>query len=195
MIPNADPIHLLDPAGGPVPAELRFDLTLADVAVAEGAWGPYRRAARVQHVHWNWLLKFGLLSGSNTTFVGVVCRGVMEGLAQIQVVGKSARLPPAAGDPLVFMEYVESAPWHLRPTAGHPRLRHIGSQLVRGAILISLRSGCAGRIGLHSLAQAEPFYRDKCRMTELGPDPGYNKMRYFEFTAADATAFEQRVPK
>lgn len=134
-----------------------------------------------------------MISPINTRFIGIVRNGVMEGMAQVLVVGKSARLPPEAGYPLVFVEYVESAPWHTLDIPGHARLKRVGSQLVRGAILVSLRVGTAGRIGLYALGQAEGFYQNKCQMTDLGPDPGYNGMRYFEFTAADAVAFEKRA--
>jgi hypothetical protein len=50
-----------------------------------------------------------------------------------------------------------------------------------------------GRVGLHSLRQAEDFYA-RCGMTRIGPDPNYYDLTYFEYpdgmTAAQLTALE-----
>ena len=54
---------------------------------------------------------------------------------------------------------------------------------------MSRQSGFAGRVGLHSLPQAEPFYRDVCGMTDLGEDPNEYDLRYFEMTEAQAARF------
>ena len=42
-----------------------------------------------------------------------------------------------------------------------------------------------GRIGLHSLPQAEKFYR-RWGMVDLGPDKLYEDLHYFELTTAQA---------
>ena len=44
-------------------------------------------------------------------------------------------------------------------------------------------------MALHSLPQAERYYRDVCGMTDLGPDPAYDNLRYFEMTAEQAAEF------
>ncbi len=46
-----------------------------------------------------------------------------------------------------------------------------------------------GRIGLHSLRQAESFYRDTCGMAGLGEDPNEYNLPYFEMTEAQANQF------
>ena len=46
-----------------------------------------------------------------------------------------------------------------------------------------------GRIGLHSLPQANGFYANTCGMTDLGTDPDYGGLRYFEMTPEQARAF------
>ncbi len=43
--------------------------------------------------------------------------------------------------------------------------------------------------GLHSLPQANGFYANTCGMTDLGPDPGYDNLRYFEMTPEQAQVF------
>lgn len=40
-----------------------------------------------------------------------------------------------------------------------PRLRGVGTALVTAAVALSEDEGFKGRIGLHSLPQAEDFYR------------------------------------
>jgi hypothetical protein len=49
-------------------------------------------------------------------------------------------------------------------------------------------------MGLHSLLDAEGFYRGICNMTDLGidPDPVHEGLRYFEMTATQARAFVER---
>jgi hypothetical protein len=67
-----------------------------------------------------------------------------------------------------------------------PLYRGVGPQLLEMATRWSEQLGFKGRLGLHSLPQAESFYRDRCQMTDLGPDANYTGMRYFEMTEAQA---------
>ena len=62
----------------------------------------------------------------------------------------------------------------------------VGTVLVAEAVHLSLDTGLEGRIGLHSLPQAEAFYRSRCRMTELGQDIEYFDLTYFEFAGQQA---------
>jgi hypothetical protein len=61
------------------------------------------------------------------------------------------------------------------------------------AIRMSLNCGYGGRIGLHSLPTAEPFYRDKLGMSDFGPDGNYGQLCYFEFEAIAAQNWLERV--
>ncbi len=63
-----------------------------------------------------------------------------------------------------------------------PRLRGVGSALITAAVALSDDEGFKGRLGLHSLPQADAFYR-KIGMTDLGQDTAYQNLRYFEMTA------------
>jgi hypothetical protein len=118
----------------------------------------------------------------------VSAQGETQGLAQVDLT-KSAREANASGKPLVYLDYLEVAPWN-RPELGFtPRLRGVGTALVTAAVALSEEEGFKGRIGLHSLPQADDFYRRRCGMTDLGPDAAYQNLRYFEMTAAQARAF------
>jgi hypothetical protein len=89
---------------------------------------------------------------------------------------------------LVYVHFVEAAPWN-RTVLGKPRFRGVGSVLVGSAVEASLEAGYHGRIGLHSLRQADGFYRDSCGMTDLGPDSEYFNLRYFEMSDTQAIEF------
>ena len=69
-----------------------------------------------------------------------------------------------------------------------PRLRGVGSALIAAAIALSEDEGFKGRLGLHSLPQADAFYR-KIGMTDLGLDAACQNLRYFEMTSSRARAF------
>jgi hypothetical protein len=68
-----------------------------------------------------------------------------------------------------------------------PLYKGVGHLLLAAAINLSFNEEFSGRVGLHALPQAESWYRDVCKMTDLGPDG--TKMRYFEMTEAQARAF------
>ena len=65
-----------------------------------------------------------------------------------------------------------------------PKFRGCGYVLITEAIRLSRQRGYNGRIGLHSLPQAEDFYRRKCGMTDLGEDTNYEGLHYLEMMGA-----------
>ncbi len=82
---------------------------------------------------------------------------------------------------VVYVDYLESAPWNLKGSTDPPRLLGVGTVLMSEAVRISIEEGFEGRVGLHSLPQAEPFYK-KCQMTRLEQDPSYYDLAYFEYS-------------
>lgn len=202
MTVEVSTIYLLDAAtGGSVEAELRDAIEQAQIDDWAGKWLPavvamiqelvnnrVPRSQWPQSLHWNWAQKTERVQGL-LAFRGfsIVAQGVTQGLAQVNLT-KSARESSQAGKPLVYVEYVEVAPWNRPELGATPRLRGLGSALMMAAIVLSEEEGFKGRIGLHSLPQADDFYR-RCGMTDLGPDPAYQNLRYFEMTAEQARAF------
>ena len=72
---------------------------------------------------------------------------------------------------------------------GQPRFSGVGTLLLASAIQLSIDEEFAGRIGLHSLPQADAWYV-KCGLTDLGPDPNEKQnLKYFEMTPERAKAF------
>ena len=89
----------------------------------------------------------------------------------------------------MYVEFVENAPWNRAELFDPPRYRGVGSILIRAAVALSEELEFHGRIGLHSLPQANGFYANTCGMTDLGADPEHDGLRYFEITPEQARAF------
>jgi hypothetical protein len=105
----------------------------------------------------------------------------------IVIEGKDARRRASLGQKLAYVDYLAVAPWNDRKIVSHPRFKGLGYVLIDRAVQISAASGFQGIIGLHSLPQAEPFYRDVIKMDDLGVDADYSYLRYFELSATRAT--------
>lgn len=184
-------IYLLDGVSGDlVEALLRVRLPVEVVVATEATWKPYRQAARrIEHAHWDWALKTGRLSTPGSRIMGVECAGVIEGMVLVLEQGYEARLPPDEGRPLVYVDFLEAAPWNVRQISPTPRYRNVGPVLLQAAIDLSTSVGFDGRIGLHSLPQSGGFYQHRGGMYSSGPDPLYYDLVYFEFTAHRAQEF------
>jgi hypothetical protein len=113
----------------------------------------------------------------------------MQGLMMVALAGHAATLPPDSGKPILYIDFLESAPWNAMPFPDHPYYSGVGSRLFEAAIRLSKKEGFRGRVSLHALPQSEHFYRETCGMTELAPDPQKEGLRYFELTSHQADAF------
>ena len=143
-----------------------------------------------QSRHWNWRNKMKAIEGllSQQCFA-IVCEGVTQGMMIVDVT-KRARLDNQKGQHLVYIDYLENAPWNRKELLyDPPRFRGIGTLLIRAAIEHSRLEGFKGRLGLHSLPQSNSFYANVCGMTDLGTDPNYQNLRYFEMTSEQAETF------
>ena len=119
----------------------------------------------------------------------IVCNGLTQGMMIVDTVKKRCRFDTQKGQHLVYVEFIETAPWNRAELFAPPRYRGIGSILIRAAIALSDDSEFHGRIGLHSLPQANGFYATTCGMMDLGADPDYQGLHYFEMTPEQARAF------
>ena len=131
---------------------------------------------------------------SSYRLFGISAEDQWQGLLLGRCVGYHTRIAPT-GRELVYLEFVEIAPWNWRLSqpAQEPRLKGIGSQLFELAVRWSDDLGFHGRIGLHSLPQADAFYRGHCGMTEFGSDPGYHNLRYFELDETHVRTFLEEM--
>ena len=190
-------VHLVDGRLAERPlieAQLYRDYPLAEIENVELQWaeareragqlGELKGLAPLEHEHWDWRNKADSIEALQHMLLAVECEGEAQGLMAVSRVPQAARLSDGH---VVYVDYVESAPWNLRSFAVQPRYLGVGTVLIAEAARLSLEMGLGG-IGLHSLPQAEAFYT-RCQMTKFGPDPAYFDLPYFENTREQAAAW------
>ena len=166
------------------------DIWLTYLAAAEArANAAGQSFVGLEHAHWSWHAK---VAGSarllSCPTLAIECEGEPQGLMLLKTDGHFATLPAEKGKPLVYVTYLASAPWNLRGIVDQPRFRGIGTLLMRAAVQTSLEAEFKGRIGLHSLPQAEGFY--ECHgFTCLGVDVDKEGLKYYELSPEAAAAF------
>ena len=197
-------VHLFNvERGGPEAAQLLDAITEQQLADWEGEWMPelFRAMQRLRRAgverrhwpqsrHWDWRRKTVALQGmlAHPGF-SIVCNDLTQGMMIVDTATKRCRIDGQEGKHLVYVEFVENAPWNRPELFNPPRYRGVGTILIRAAIMLSENLEFHGRIGLHSLPQANSFYANTCGMTDLGIDPAYHDLRYFEMTSKQARAF------
>jgi hypothetical protein len=135
--------------------------------------------------HWLWDQKCAAAPAANRKVYGLLNGADVEA-AMLLKFGETCRLD-GADEPLVYVDYVSTAPWNRGQIQSPPRFNGLGTILVGAAVAISLAEGLEGRCGLHSLASAEGFYR-RIGMSDLGVDAAKN-LRYFEYSASAGKKF------
>lgn len=187
-----------------VDAELWDSITEKQLTDWEVEWLPELHSAvqRLHHAgvarqhwpqsrHWNWRKKVNVMQGLLATpGFSVMCGGVTQGMMFVDLSTHRCQLPEQTGKHLVYVEFLENAPWNRKELMfDPPRYRGIGSLLMLAAIELSKAEGFKGRLGLHSLPQANDWYANSCGMTDLGIDQSKEGLRYFEMTEVQAEAF------
>lgn len=141
----------------------------------------------LQDAHWDWASKTGdRAKRLEWESYAVEADGITQGLMFVRTAG-FARESSQARKPLVEIDLLATAPWNRPRLVPSPRYKGVGRLLLATAVNLSFNEEFSGRVGLHALPQAESWYRDVCKMTDLGPDG--TKMHYFEMTESQARAF------
>jgi len=189
---ETSPVFLLDRAT----RKLRDAIFVDDVppelvSQVQSAWSPHFAGSTAEHGHWDWNKKYELVEQAPLVYrvFGIVVDEEMQGLMLVSTAGKNCRETSQNGKPLVYIEYLATAPWNSADIVAEPRFSGVGKIFIRAAIELSLEEEFGGRIGLHSLPQAETWYRDVCGMTDLGADTKYQGLHYFEMTPQQIEAF------
>jgi hypothetical protein len=205
MTVTVSTVFLTSPQSGKSePAELWDAITEKQLADWEGEWLPelFKALQRLKRAgverkhwpqsrHWDWRRKTDALQAmlANPGF-SVVCAGLTQGMMLVDTTMKRCRLDNQKGKNLIYVSFVENAPWNRKELLfDPPRYRGVGTILIRAALELSKQEEFKGRIGLHSLPQSNGFYANVCGMTDLGADQDYQGLRYFEMTSEQAEAF------
>jgi len=142
--------------------------------------------ANAQDAHWDWVRK-ELAWGHLLAYEGfaVEAEGMTQGLMYLNKT-RFSRLAGQLGAPLVYVESLASAPWNRHGFIGKPKYKGVGQLLIQAAISLSFTEEFKGRISLHALPQSENWYREVLGMIDLGPDPDYKNLKYFEMASDQA---------
>jgi hypothetical protein len=175
-----------------VQAEMLEDPGDDYIETVDALWSVYkrrtlreRRAAGKpvpEYSHWNWKLKLeqGRLENSLYECFAIV-RDEPQGLMMLKYGSEFVcRYDSQQGKPMVYIAYIESAPWNVKEYSDSICYSGIGTEFYKTAVRFSHRFGFAGRVGLHSLPGAEGFYANTCHMVALGHDPKCDDLVYFE---------------
>lgn len=197
---NESLVYLKEPLSGDlVEASLYDEVTDEHLRLWEDGWVPEMRTHRAtrsptdtpEDSHWNWRNKAnGWRSFLGYQSYALVCQGELQGLMLTNDIA-SARLSEQFGKPIVYVEFLATAPWNRPELRTPPKYRGCGRIFIAAAIQTSTDVGYKGRIGLHSLPAAERFYEEKCGLTRLGSDSSHQNLTYYEMTETQADAFRQ----
>lgn len=193
----------------PVDAILHEGLSDQEVTEAQEAWEPIRKSAIERLLHegwkldqlpkhygWDWTRKINRLTDPLLTFYGIECNGQMQGMVEIAKEGYLAKLSSQKGKPLVYVKYIETAPWNIKILEPSPLYGGVGSRLIRAAVELSVQENCRGRVGLHSLpgnnkGEPEWFYGTVCKMEPMELERDGEGLLYFEMTEETSNRFLQ----
>lgn len=178
-------------SGKLVRAELYDSIQQRHLDHHDQLWKPVTAKLKEQQGHWDWRKKWSYFSTllSFQSFA-IECNGETQGLMIVNTIMR-CQLPQQVNKHLVYVEYLEAAPWNRPSVTATPKYKLVGTVMIAAAIQLSLDEGNQGRIGLHSLPQADSFYRDRCGMTDLGRDALKQNLSYFEMTEAQAVQYMQ----
>jgi hypothetical protein len=199
---EASPVFLRDVATNDVvPAELICGIDLCHLLDWHNAWQPALGAIKAtlreqgvprskwpQSSHWNWPEKVEEANLLAFETYCITADDMTQAMMRLDVGSKESRLQGSEGKPLVYVDYLEVAPWN-QSFAGTPKkYRGAGHILMTVAAALSFEQGFKGRVGLHSLPQSESFYQ-QLGMIDLGPDTNvHGDLHYFEMTSDLAQA-------
>ena len=156
-----------------VEATLHTDLAPVDLALLERTWSPKRvalfnalekasvpRQDRPQSLHWDWGKKVPELKLLEARGFGVLCEGDWQGAMMTKTASSVSRLEATRRKPIVYVDYLELAPWNWKvtPLKRQGRYGGMGTLLFLQADLQRFDEGFGGRVGLHALPQAATFY-------------------------------------
>ena len=156
---------------GAVQLELRAAIT-DDFDAWVNSWQPLLQGD--YSVSWPWEREIADGLQRTGRLVLAVAGDSLEALMSLSV--RPAR--GADGD-LLYVEYVQAAPWNERSAGAKRRFAGLGGLLLVVAAQLSREEGLHGRLGLHSKQEVEGFY-ERHQLRSYGPDSDEDGFVYFE---------------
>lgn len=156
------------------PDQADWDALLHEYGVPDAKW------------HWPDLISETRGRTTHATFC-IEAQREIQAVMRVDLTAR-CRLSGQTGQHLVYVERIAVAPWNRRQIQNPPFLTGLGKIMLGVAVSLSLDEGWDGRTGLHSLVQAEGFYK-RIGMSDLGIDPSHERLRYFEFSSSSARKF------
>lgn len=147
----------------------------------------------IQDAHWDWSEKYDYYSSLlGYSSCCLTCDDKIQGIGFFDHSENfKSKIIKDKTMGIVYVEYIATAPWN-RKEIESQRYAGIGEVLITYAIEVSFDEGMNGRIGLHSLPQAEKFYKEKCNMEDFGIDKDKN-MKYFEMSEEQAAEWLSKI--
>lgn len=145
----------------------------------ENLWRGMLLELNEEDAFWSWAMK-KRLSNNDARFeaYAIEYEGLTQGLMWLETQWHRSWPNPIHG--LVYVEALTSAPWNRQNLEDPPYLKGVGSALLLFARQRSVSLGYQGRVGLHSLPEAEESYQRQ-NMPDYEQDPDKEDLRYFEF--------------
>jgi len=197
------PVHIINlKTGETEEAQLLEEITIAHFIETQQKWRPIveevtrirHRAGETdtlpRHWHWDWTRKANQLGLLGIQFYGIECRGRLEGLMKVDLDPTiRCRIPEQMGKEVVYIDYIEAAPWNVKQIVDAPEYGAVGSRLFAAAVHLSVAEGFKGRVALHSLPTSEGFYVQACQMTAVERDVHKQNLLWCEYTPEQAQRF------
>lgn len=143
------------------------------IAQQQLEWNQYKeqalssRAIKPDHPEWNWQEKVSSHPSPANTLYALRFLDHIQGCLLIATAPQPSRID---GSPLLYVEYLEAAPWNLPFYSGdQARYSKVGIGLLGLAVAASQVAGCSGRLALHTLTRAAEFYK-RAGFRNLGYD-------------------------
>ena len=153
----------------------------------EQAWKAQLRTSTEEDQFWDWEMKNRVyLSTSNYEGYAIECDNMTQGMMLIET--RAHRSWYAPHRRVVYVHSLTTAPWN-RSRLANPTYRAVGGVLMDFAQYRSEELGYGGLVGVHSLPDAENFYR-RMQMIECGRDEEKENLVYFEWYRPQASEFE-----
>jgi hypothetical protein len=182
LVTGLRPEDLIDIDRQWLPLRQRVVRGLRDAGVPQENWP--------ESSGWNWVRKSAALKLMAIRGFGIRLEERWIGVSMINVAQFSAKLAPDQNKPLVYLEFIETAPdcWPEKIAGVAPKFAGCGAQMLRQVVFESVEEDFQGRVGLHSLDQSRSFY-ERHGMTFIEIDATKENLAYYEFTKETAAAF------